>query len=60
MNDDVKKVQAQYQDEFDHHYACWAINHNGWRKQKRMNHKNAMKKDRRIAKSEINKSLYNI
>lgn len=60
MNNDVKKIQSQYQSEFSHLYCCWAINHNGWRKQKRMNHKMAMAKDRRIAKSEINKSLYNI
>ena len=60
MKDTLKKVQHQYLDEFDHHYACWAANHNGWRKAKRANHRIALAKDRRIAKSEINKSLYNI
>lgn len=64
MNNDVKKIQSQYQSEFDHHYACWACNHNGWRKQKRMNHKIAMKKDRRIAKNKLRRvnayeSIYN-
>lgn len=24
-------------DEFDHKYACWASNHNGWAKMKRAN-----------------------
>ena len=53
MNNNAKKMQSQYQSEFSHHYCCWALNHNGWAKQKRMNHKIAMKKDRRIAKKEI-------
>lgn len=57
MNNDVKKIQSQYQSEFSHLYCCWAINHNGWCKAKRMNHKNAMKKDWRIAKREAKEGL---
>lgn len=24
--------QLSYEDKFDRKYACWAVNHNGWRK----------------------------
>ena len=57
MKNTLNKIQHQYLDEFDHRYACWAINHNGWRKAKRMNHKIAMAKDRRIAKKEAREGL---
>lgn len=36
------KKYLDYQSNFDHYYACWAINHGGWRKMKKLN--------RRIAK----------
>ena len=29
--------QLSYEDKFDRKYACWAVNHNGWRKRKRLN-----------------------
>lgn len=53
MDNDIKKIQSKNQSEFDHYYACWAVNHNGWRKAKRMNHKTALAKIRQNAKKEI-------
>ena len=32
------------QDEFDRRYACWAINHGGWRKMKKQNRRTAKRK----------------
>lgn len=32
------------QSEFDHHYCCWAINHGGWRKMKKLNRRLAKRK----------------
>lgn len=29
------------EDKFDRAYACWAVNHNGWRKCKRQNRRTA-------------------
>lgn len=40
-----KQIYRPYlnpQSAFDHYYACWAANHNGWSKMKKLN--------RRIAK----------
>lgn len=31
------KGKLGWQSEFDHHFACWAQNHNGWAKAKRYN-----------------------
>ena len=53
MIDEAKKIQSKYQSEFDHKWACWAANHNGWAKAKRDNHKRAMKQFRRQGKKEI-------
>jgi hypothetical protein len=36
-----------WQSEFDHRYACWANNHRGWAKMKKMNKKLAKKRERR-------------
>ena len=33
--------QLSYEDKFDRKYACWAVNHNGWRKCKRLNRRAA-------------------
>lgn len=33
-----------WQSEFSHHYACWANNHNGWAKMKRLNRRLAKRK----------------
>lgn len=42
-----------WQSEFDHHYACWAYNHNGWAKMKKSNKRQAKKADRRNWKKEV-------
>lgn len=39
-----------WQSEFDHHYACWANNHNGWAKMKKANKK--------LAKVKMNREIY--
>ena len=43
--------------EFDHHYACWAINHNGWSKMKKLNRKLFKKVFRYETHKEIQKYL---
>ncbi|WP_332653139.1 hypothetical protein [Chryseobacterium sp.] len=35
-NRDYLKL-VPYQSEFSHQYACWANNHNGWSKMKKLN-----------------------
>lgn len=45
------------QSEFDHRYAAWAVNHNGWRKMKRKNRKLFKKKFRREIEKEIKEGL---
>ena len=47
-------------DEFSHRYACWANNHNGWAKSKKMNKKIAKKKLKRISNKEIEEELEEI
>lgn len=42
--------QKYYQSEFSRKFACWANNHRGWQKMKKMNNKIARKK----IKNEIN------
>lgn len=42
---------------FDKYYACWAINHNGWRKMKRKNRRIFKKKLRRELAKEIDEIL---
>ena len=39
--------------EFDHRYACWALNHRGWAKCKKHNKRLAKKRDRRNWKKEV-------
>ena len=41
--------------EFDHRYACWANNHNGWSKMKKLNRKLFKKKFRREEQKEVDK-----
>lgn len=36
------------QGEFSRRYACWAMNHRGWAKMKRMNRRIAKKRLRRV------------
>lgn len=40
------------QSEFDHKYACWANNHNGWAKMKKANKRLAKRRLRREWKKE--------
>lgn len=39
-----------WQSEFSHRYACWANNHNGWSKMKKMNRRLAKRKLQRICR----------
>lgn len=51
-------ARRQYSDngqsEFSHRWACWANNHNGWSKMKKLNRKLFKKKFRRETQREIN------
>ena len=47
--------KLDWQSEFDHRYACWAKNHNGWAKAKKFNKKIA----KRRLKQELRKELQN-
>lgn len=40
----VWKGHIKSQSEFDHHYACWASNHRGWAKMKKLNKKLAKRR----------------
>ena len=42
-----------WQCEFDHRYACWASNHRGWQKMKKMNKRIAKRRERRWWKKEV-------
>lgn len=42
-----RQYSFNQQDEFSHRYACWANNHNGWRKMKKKNRKIFKKKFRK-------------
>ena len=44
-----KPYLTGWQSEFDHRWACWANNHNGWAKAKKMN--------KRLAKRHLNRIL---
>ncbi len=56
---ELKKISKSFQSEFDHRFACWAINHNGWSKQKKLNRKIAKKKFRRVLNKELQEELIN-
>ena len=51
--EDIFKKLIPWQSEFDHHYACWAKNHNGWAKAKRFNRKLAKVRMKRIIEKQI-------
>ncbi len=42
-----------WQSEFDHLYACWAKNHQGWSKAKKSNRRVAKRRERREAKKKM-------
>ena len=53
-----KKYISKNQSEFSHRWACWANNHMGWAKVKKLNHKIAkrrMERDlKRIYEQDLN------
>lgn len=51
---------ADPQSEFDHHFACWANNHNGWAKMKKFNKKIAKKRLKRVINKQIDQQLKEI
>lgn len=48
-----RQYSDNFQSEFSHRYACWANNHNGWSKMKKLNRKLFKKKFRRETEKEI-------
>ena len=44
------KWHLPWQSEFDHRFACWANNHNGWAKMKKANKRLAKRREKRIWK----------
>lgn len=48
-----RQYSDNYQSEFSHRCACWANNHNGWSKMKKLNRKLFKKKFRRETEKEI-------
>lgn len=44
------KGHLPWQSEFDHRFACWANNHNGWAKMKKANKRLAKRREKRIWK----------
>lgn len=49
----IYKGFLDYQSNFDHLFACWAINHRGWAKMKKQNKKIAKKRERKEWKKDI-------
>lgn len=45
-----------WQDEFEHRFACWANNHNGWAKAKKSNKRLAKKREKRELEKEMRES----
>ena len=41
----IYKGFLDFEDEFDHRYACWAYNHRGWAKMKKSNKRLAKKSE---------------
>lgn len=50
----IYKGFLDYQSEFDHRWACWANNHNGWAKMKKLNKRIAKKRLRRASDEKAN------
>ena len=48
----IYKGFLDFEDEFDHRYACWAYNHRGWAKMKKSNKRLAKKRERNNWKKE--------
>jgi len=54
----ILKKFLPWQSEFDHHYACWANNHEGWAKMKKANKKLAKVKMNRAICKQIQDEIY--
>ena len=52
-----RQYSDNYPSEFSHRYACWANNHNGWRKMEKKNRKLFKKKYREETRKEIEQAL---
>ena len=50
---DIQNKLRPYQSEFSHQLACWANNHNGWSKMKKLNRKISKAKMKQEIRKEI-------
>ena len=57
MRNEFKRLSKQSQSEFSHKFACWANNHNGWSKQKKLNRKLAKKRYKRLFDKEVSDEI---
>ena len=57
MRDFQNAYPNDYYSEFDRRYACWANNHNGWRKAKKKWRKIGKKRIRREVNEEIDREM---
>jgi hypothetical protein len=55
-----RQFSDNYQSLFSKKYACWANNHNGWSKMKKLNRKLFKKKYRLETKKEIENELFDM
>ena len=53
----IYKSKLDYQSEFDHVWACWANNHNGWAKMKKFNKRLAKRRLKQEERKEITREL---
>ena len=51
----LKRLFKEDQSEFSHMYATWALNHNGWSKQKKMNRRKNKRSDNNRFRKELEK-----
>lgn len=51
----IYKGRLDYQSEFDHKWACWAMNHRGWAKMKKFNKRLAKRRLRNNMKKNLSK-----
>lgn len=62
MRSEIKRRQfsENHHSWFSHDCACWANNHNGWRKMKKKNRRLFKKKYKREVQKDINEELNDI
>lgn len=51
------KGELGWQSEFDHKYACWANNHNGWAKAKKLNKRVAKRRQKHRLRKALQEGL---